>query len=343
MSPLSILIGATSLVWGLDRSFLDRLDALPAAGQLLLPQSDLIVTGADGQNVAAQAPARAPGDSVEVQGGLLPIACTRRISLARHRSTSSKIGGNRTERRVRAGPDLDGLVLRCGGDVRLGQHCRRPSDVAHPVGVTGQLAGAGVGASLGVPLPHLDQAVAAAGDEAAQRGIGGLLLGAGDGSGGDAGGPRDGVDAQAVGGQDLVRPGAIAELEDGHVAVAAGAREHAACVMGRPGHEVDAGRVQLRDVHALPLPILFTPDEDLAVVAGRREDVAVLGVCPGDTPDCALVSMLTLANALFKHSPTGIPPRFAYPFSVSVSLWLSPSTSNIFIVLSEEHVASLLP
>lgn len=56
------------------RSLLDRLDILPAASQLLLPQADLVVAGADGQNVAAQAPARAPGHSVEVQGGLLPVA-----------------------------------------------------------------------------------------------------------------------------------------------------------------------------------------------------------------------------------------------------------------------------
>lgn len=55
-------------------SLLDRLDALPAAGQLLLPQADLVIAGADGQDVAAQAPARAPGHGVEVEGGLLPVA-----------------------------------------------------------------------------------------------------------------------------------------------------------------------------------------------------------------------------------------------------------------------------
>ena len=32
-----------------------------------------------------------------------------------------------------------------------------------------------------------------------------------------------------------------------------------------------------------------------------------------------------------------------YPFSVSVNLWLSPSTSKILIVLSEEQVASRRP
>lgn len=32
-----------------------------------------------------------------------------------------------------------------------------------------------------------------------------------------------------------------------------------------------------------------------------------------------------------------------YPFNVSTSLWVSPSTSKILIVLSEEHVANRLP
>jgi len=35
---------------------------------------------------------------------------------------------------------------------------------------------------------------------------------------------------------------------------------------------------------------LLLPDEDLAVVARRGEDVAVLGVRPGDAPDGAFVS-----------------------------------------------------
>lgn len=35
--------------------------------------------------------------------------------------------------------------------------------------------------------------------------------------------------------------------------------------------------------------------------------------------------------------------RGLYPFNVSSSLWESPSTSKILIVLSDEHVASLRP
>lgn len=41
---------------------------------------------------------------------------------------------------------------------------------------------------------------------------------------------------------------------------------------------------------ALPLRALFAPDEDFAVVARRGEDVAVLGVGPGDAPDCAFMA-----------------------------------------------------
>lgn len=44
---------------------------------------------------------------------------------------------------------------------------------------------------------------------------------------------------------------------------------------------------------ALPLGALFAPDEDLAVVARRGEDVAVFGVGPGDAPDCSFVTRRT--------------------------------------------------
>lgn len=54
---------------------LDRLDALPAAAQPLLPQTDPIVACADGQDIAAQTPAHTPGDGINVQGGRLPFTC----------------------------------------------------------------------------------------------------------------------------------------------------------------------------------------------------------------------------------------------------------------------------
>lgn len=39
---------------------LDILDLFPLALQVLLPQADLVVAAADGQNVTAQAPADSP-------------------------------------------------------------------------------------------------------------------------------------------------------------------------------------------------------------------------------------------------------------------------------------------
>lgn len=47
-------------------------------------------------------------------------------------------------------------------------------------------------------------------------------------------------------------------------------------------------------VDALPLAVLgalFFPDKDLAVEAGGGEDVAVLGVRPGDAPYCTFVAV----------------------------------------------------
>ena len=181
-----------------------------------------------------------------------------------------------TERRVGAGPDADGLVLRSRRDIRLGKNSGRPRDITDPVGVARQRAHASIRAGLSVPLPDLDGAIAPTGDKPPQRAR--RLLGAGDSAGSNAGGPADGIDAQAVRRKDLVAPGAVAELENRDVAVRGGARENAARVVRCPGNEVHGRRVQLRHVHPLPLAGLLAPDEDLAVVAGRREDVAVLGV-----------------------------------------------------------------
>lgn len=67
---------ATSLCEATRRLLLNRLDAFPSAAQPLLPQADPVVTGADGQHVAAQAPADAPGDGIKGKGRGLPFACT---------------------------------------------------------------------------------------------------------------------------------------------------------------------------------------------------------------------------------------------------------------------------
>lgn len=51
-------------------------------------------------------------------------------------------------------------------------------------------------------------------------------------------------------------------------------------------------------VDALPLAILFPPDEDAAVVGARCEDGAIFGVRPGDRPDCSLVAFEGLGQAV---------------------------------------------
>jgi hypothetical protein len=98
------------------------------------------------------------------------------------------------------------------------------------------------------------------------------------------------------------RGGVLLELEHADVAVAAGAGEQAAGLVGRPRDGVDAGLVQGEVVDARPgargrggAGLLggggaLAPDDDLAVVARRGEDVAVFGVGPGDAPDRALVA-----------------------------------------------------
>jgi hypothetical protein len=52
---------------------LNRLDALPTTTQPLFPQADSVVAGADSQHVAAQAPAHAPGDGIDVENRGLPF------------------------------------------------------------------------------------------------------------------------------------------------------------------------------------------------------------------------------------------------------------------------------
>ena len=43
-------------------------------------------------------------------------------------------------------------------------------------------------------------------------------------------------------------------------------------------------------VNALPLVVLFAPDEDAAIVGGRGEDRAVFRMCPGNAPNSAFVT-----------------------------------------------------
>ena len=91
--------------------------------------------------------------------------------------------------------------------------------------------------------------------------------------------------------------------------------------------------------YALPLIALLAPDEDLAVVAGRGQDVAVFRVGPGDAPDCSFVAVEPGFSMVMVFEGG----RSAYPLRVSVRRCDSPSTSKIFTVLSEEQAASRRP
>jgi hypothetical protein len=105
---------------------------------------------------------------------------------------------------------------------------------------------------------------------------------------------------------------------------------------------------------------LLAPDEDFAVIGGGCEDVAEFGVRPGDGPDCSFVAVVdgqlgwTLGCAmgrleqfgtthLSKYRGWGNVKGQSYPFSVSVNRCVSPSTSKILTVRSEEQVARRRP
>lgn len=146
--PLDTMPAHTQLI---NRLFLNRLDALPATAQLLLPQADAVIAAADSQNVTRHAPAAAPHNDLEFQNLALPVA---RVGL---------VGASG------ACPDTYSVVLRCGGDVGFAERRGRPRDVAHPVGVAGERADVVVRVGSGIVGPQLDQIVGAAGDESAQR------------------------------------------------------------------------------------------------------------------------------------------------------------------------------
>lgn len=85
----------------------------------------------------------------------------------------------------------------------------------------------------------------------------------------------------------------VLELEDTDVAVRRGTGEEAAGLVRGPSDDVDRGLVEGEVVDSLPLVVLgalFFPDEDLAIVPCRRQDVAVFGMRPGDAPDGAFVT-----------------------------------------------------
>jgi hypothetical protein len=225
--------------------------------------------------------------------------------------------------------------LRGGCNVRLGENGRRPCNVAHPVCVSWQNLGILPAPSLLAELPQLDLAVAAASDKP-PRSTGLVPARANDLSRRYSRCPRYTVHAAATCLEDLVCPVVVLELEYRDVAVGGGAGEEATGFVRCPGDKVDRRGVQGDVVDFLPGRGLFPPDKDLAVVRAGCEDVAVLWVCPCYAPYGALVSSKPSATASPWYGTT-------YPRSVSTSVCLSPSTSKILIVLSEEHVARRRP
>lgn len=105
---------------------LNVLHLLPLALKVLLPQADLVVTTADGEDVTAQTPAHAPEHAVKLECLASPLA---RVGCV-------------------GSPDADGLILRSRGDIGFGQDTRGPSDVTDPVGVA--LQGLGEVITLGL-------------------------------------------------------------------------------------------------------------------------------------------------------------------------------------------------
>jgi hypothetical protein len=143
---------------------------------------------------------------------------------------------------------------------------------------------------LNAKLPKLNLAVASAGDE--PPGCARLVSARTDDlSWRNCGRPRNAVHTGATGLEDLVRPGVVLELENRNVAVGGGAGKQAAGLVWCPRDVVHRSSVQSNFVNLLPRRGLLAPDDNLAVVRRRGEDVAVLGVCPGNTPYGAFVSV----------------------------------------------------
>lgn len=126
----------------------NRLYVLPLAAEVLLPQRDLVVGTANGQDVAAERPADAPHRRLKFKDLIVPL-------------------GRSSGRRI-AGPDAHCLVLRRRRNVGLLEDSRRPSNITDPVRVSCQsFALLLVRLRRGVERPDLENVVAAAGDEAA--------------------------------------------------------------------------------------------------------------------------------------------------------------------------------
>lgn len=102
---------------------LDVLYLVPLSFEILLPQTDLVVSAAHSKNISGWAPANSPSNGVKLELLAIPLARVRPIR----------------------GPNPNGLILRCRGNVRFGENAGRPGNVANPVGVPFQRLGHRVG------------------------------------------------------------------------------------------------------------------------------------------------------------------------------------------------------
>lgn len=96
-----------------------------------------------------------------------------------------------------------------------------------------------------------------------------------------------------MGGEGSMVDAIVFEFKHTNIAIGRCAGKETASFMGGPSDDIDRRLMQGEVVDSLPLVILralFLPDENLAVVASRRQDVAVLGMRPGDAPNGTLVS-----------------------------------------------------
>lgn len=159
---------------------------------------------------------------------------------------------------------------------------------------------------LPAELPKLDLAIATAGDESS---CSASLVSASTDNLARRNGwcPRNAVHAGAAGLEDLVCPRIVLELQNRNISVRGSAREEAAGLVRRPGDVVDGGGVERDIVDLLPGARLFAPNEDLAIVRGRGEDVAILGVRPSYAPNSAFMSVQLSTSCHTKGSQRRTP------------------------------------
>jgi hypothetical protein len=191
-------------------------------------------------------------------------------------------------------PDANGLVLRGGGNVGLGENARGPCDITDPVGVTleglSEVVGFGFRARSEsvhihkiaafqeinlLVIPDLDEVVTSTGHESAL--LAGSGVGADQATSKGGGSPANRVDTHSVGVECLVSPVVVTELEHTNVAIGRSAGKKASTLMGSPRNHVDRGSVEGEIEDLGPCATtggggrilgLFPPDQNLAIVRG---------------------------------------------------------------------------